>query len=108
MDSQLKKGLIEYCVLAYLQRGDSYGYQIIKNISPVIPITESTLYPILKRLETRSQVESYSREHNGRLRKYYHVTSLGLESIQSFLEEDWKKLEEIHDYIKGGNSGWSE
>ncbi|TXW91930.1 PadR family transcriptional regulator, partial [Klebsiella pneumoniae] len=48
MDSQLKKGIIEFCVLAFLQRGDSYGYEIVKNIAPLLPISESTLYPILK------------------------------------------------------------
>lgn len=102
MDSQLKKGLLEYCVLSYLNRNDSYGYQIVKNISILIPITESTLYPILRRLETSGKVETYSKEHNGRLRKYYRITEFGFDSIETFLEEDWKMLEEIHDYIKGG------
>ena len=70
MDSQLKKGIIEFCVLAFLQRGDSYGYEIVKNIAPLLPISESTLYPILKRLEANKKVSTYSKEHNGRLRTW--------------------------------------
>jgi PadR family transcriptional regulator PadR len=101
LDSQLKKGIIEFCVLAFLQRGDSYGYEIVKNISPLLPISESTLYPILKRLEANKKVSTYSKEHNGRLRKYYQITARGQQSIQTFLSTDWPQLEKIHRYIKG-------
>lgn len=66
MDAQLKKGLLEICVLAYLQHGDSYGYELVKNISPLLPISESTLYPILKRLEASRAVETYNKSHQGR------------------------------------------
>ena len=72
MDTQLKKGFLEFCVLASLIQKDSYGYQIIKDVSQCIDISESTLYPILKRLENHSYVETYTVEHNGRLRKYYN------------------------------------
>ena len=99
MDSQLKKGLIEYFVLASLVDVDSYGYQIVKEIHPRIAITESTLYPILKRLETNKKVATYSKVHNGRLRKYYHLTDLGFASIQKFLQE-WNDVEAVHNYIR--------
>lgn len=99
MDSQLKKGLIEYCVLASLVEKDSYGYQIVKEIDSQLELTESTLYPILKRLETNEKVATYSKIHNGRLRKYYHLTELGFASIQKFLHE-WNDVEAIHQYIK--------
>ena len=99
MDSQLKKGLIEYCVLASLVEIDSYGYQIVKEIHPQLEITESTLYPILKRLETNKKVSTYSKVHNGRLRKYYRLTDLGFASIQKFLQE-WNDVEAVHNYIK--------
>lgn len=100
MNSQLKKGLIEYCVLATLAHQDSYGYEIVKQISHQIEITESTLYPILKRLETSQRVSTYSKIHNGRLRKYYQLTAEGSESIQQFLR-DWEQVEAIQQYIKG-------
>jgi PadR family transcriptional regulator PadR len=86
MDIQLKRGLLEICVLTVLNRGDSYGYQIIKDVSPYIEISESTLYPILKRLETNQSVVVNSVEHNGRLRKYYKITTTGRNRIVDFLD----------------------
>lgn len=77
MDIQLKRGMLEICVLAVLCRGDSYGYQLVKDISPYITVSESTLYPILRRLETVGSLTVYSVEHNGRLRKYYRITDGG-------------------------------
>lgn len=102
MDSQLKKGVLEYCILAYLNQQDSYGYQIVKSISTIIPITESTLYPILKRLESNEKVSTYSVEHQGRLRKYYKITTDGKKSVYTFLDDDWVQLTNIYDFIKGG------
>lgn len=99
MDTQLKKGLIEYYILANLNYGDSYGYEIVKTISSHLPITESTLYPILKRLESQGKVTTYSDAHNGRLRKYYKIQPEGLKSIQEFLDS-WEKVQAIQEYIK--------
>lgn len=98
MDIQIKKGLLDVCVLAVLSRRDSYGYQIIKDISTCIEISESTLYPILKRLEAGRCLSTYSMEHNGRLRKYYRITPMGRQRLSEFIEE-WKELEQIHDFI---------
>ena len=100
MESQLKRGLLEICVLATLRNSESYGYKIIKDVSAVIPISESTLYPILKRLETNNCVTSYSVEHNSRLRKYYKITDVGLNKIQEFLI-DWQVISNAHKYILG-------
>ena len=72
MDIQLKRGLLEICVLCALLHEDSYGYKIIKDVSEYVEISESTLYPILRRLEAAGALTVYSAEHNGRLRKYYH------------------------------------
>lgn len=84
MDSQLKRGLLEYCVLAFLLQEDSYGYEIVKNISPIIHISESTLYPILKRLEVQKLVITYKQEYNGRLRKYYRISGKGRDNLRIF------------------------
>ncbi len=100
MDIQLKKGLLEFCVLAVLKKSDSYGYQIIKDISSCIEISESTLYPILKRLETGAYVETYSVEHNSRLRKYYMITELGKDYMDDFFNE-WQQVMNIYYFIKG-------
>lgn len=102
MDIQLKKGLLEYCVLSALRKSDSYGYQIIKDISSCIEISESTLYPILKRLESNKYVTTYSIEHNSRLRKYYKITDTGKERIKEFLD-DWQQVMKIYYFIKEGN-----
>ena len=100
MDSQLKKGFLEYCVLAALRKDDSYGYKIVKDVSNYIEISESTLYPILKRLENAGFVTTYSTEHNGRLRKYYHITDDGKVHIDDFLKTE-KDVEKIYIFVKG-------
>ena len=98
MDSQLKRGLLEVCVLAAIKYEDSYGYQIIKDIKPYVTISESTLYPILRRLETAELLTVRSVEHSGRLRKYYHITPAGLERIAAFAEE-WKEIMSIYQFV---------
>lgn len=102
MDAQLRKGLIEFCVLAALREQDSYGYQIIKDISSHIDISESTLYPILRRLEAGDKIESYNVEYNNRIRKYFHLTSEGWEYLGTFIKEK-EQLNQILNYIAGGN-----
>ena len=87
MDAQLKRGLLEASVLALLTQGDSYGYLLIKDISALMEISESTLYPVLRRLEAAGCLTVYSREHQGRLRKYYAITPAGRQKMQDFLQE---------------------
>lgn len=91
--------MLDICVLASLLQGDSYGYMIIKDLSPYVEISESTLYPILRRLEEMRAVETYSMAHNGRLRKYYAITPLGQRRIRVFLDE-WKSMMDIYAYIE--------
>ena len=98
MDIQLKRGLLDACVLSAIKDRDSYGYQIIKDISPYVEISESTLYPILRRLEAAQCLTVRSAEHNGRLRKYYRITPAGLERIEAF-KRDWKEIEAIYRFI---------
>ena len=100
MDIQLKRGLLEVCVLSALLQEDSYGYKIIKDLQPCIEISESTLYPILRRLEAAGALNVYSAENNGRLRKYYRITDTGRQKIQDFLDE-WKDIMSVYEYIEG-------
>lgn len=100
MDIQLRRGILDVCVLKALQAGDSYGYRIIKDISPHVTISESTLYPILKRLESAAYVTEYSVEHNGRLRKYYRITPAGLGRIREFLTE-WEEVLRAYQFVRG-------
>ena len=98
MDIQLKRGLLDVCVLAAIKSEDSYGYQIIKDLRPYIELSESTLYTILKRLETAKMLTVRTAEHDGRLRKYYHVTESGLRRIEEFKTE-WKEIESIYQFV---------
>lgn len=98
MDIQLKRGLLDVCVLAAIKDEDSYGYKIIKDMKPYITISESTLYTILKRLETANMLTVKSAEHNGRLRKYYHITAEGIQRIEDFKAE-WKEVMSIYRFV---------
>ena len=100
MDIQLKRGLLDVCVLAAIQDTDSYGYQIIKDMKPYVEISESTLYPILRRLESADMLTVWSAEHNGRLRKYYRITQLGRKRIQDFKDE-WQEMVAIYKFVAG-------
>ena len=98
MDIQLKRGLLDVCVLAAIRNDDSYGYQIIKDMKPYVELSESTLYPILRRLESADCLTVRSAEHNGRLRKYYHITPDGIRRLEEF-RTDWKEIESIYQFI---------
>lgn len=98
MDIQMKRGLLDVCVLAAIKDGESYGYQIIKDVKPYLEISESTLYPILRRLEAAEMLTVRTAEHNGRLRKYYQITPSGLERIEEFKEE-WREIMLIYKFV---------
>lgn len=98
MDIQLKRGLLDVCVLAAIKSEDSYGYQIIKDMKPYVDLAESTLYPILRRLESAELLTVRSAEYNGRLRKYYHITPLGRKRLEDFREE-WNEILAIYKFI---------
>lgn len=101
MDVQLRRGLLEVCVLAAVARHDSYGYQIIREMEPYVEISESTLYPILRRLEAGEMLSVYSVEHSGRLRKYYQITQCGRDRLAEF-QQEWKEIMRIYSFIAGG------
>lgn len=104
MDIQLRRALLDMCALAAIKDEESYGYKIIKDLSPYIEISESTLYPILRRLESQELLTVRTAEHNGRLRKYYKITNLGKEKLEKFKEE-WKEVIVVYNLItKGGNA----
>jgi len=98
MDIQLKRGILDVCVFSAIKSEDSYGYKIIKDLRPYIEMSESTLYTILKRLETADMLTVRSAEHNGRLRKYYHITKTGLARIEDFKEE-WRGVMSMYQFI---------
>lgn len=104
MDIQLKRGLLDVCVLAAIKNGDSYGYKIIKDMKPYIEMSESTLYTILKRLELLGMLTVYSSEHDGRLRKYYRITKTGIKRIEDFKSE-WREVMSIYKFVTKEDTG---
>lgn len=104
MDIQLKRGLLDVCVLAAIKNEDSYGYKIIKDMKPYIELSESTLYTILKRLESAGMLTVKTAEHNGRLRKYYHITDAGLRRIEDFKDE-WAEILSIYRFVTKEDEG---
>ncbi|MBE6638093.1 MAG: PadR family transcriptional regulator [Ruminococcaceae bacterium] len=104
MDNQLKRGLLDVCVLAAIKNEDSYGYKIIKDMKPYIQLSESTLYTILKRLEIAGMLTVRTAEHGGRLRKYYHITEEGLKRIEEF-KDAWKEILSIYQFVTKEDNG---
>jgi PadR family transcriptional regulator PadR len=105
MDIQLKRGLLDVCVLAAIKDEDSYGYKIIKDMKPYVDMSESTLYPILRRLEAANLLTVNTVVHNGRLRKYYHITPQGIKRIEDFKTE-WNEIVSIYNFVvkEGGTN----
>ena len=102
MDAQLRRGVLDVCVLVAIRNEDSYGYKIIKDLKPILELSESTLYTILKRLEEGKMLVVRSVEFEGRLRKYYHITNLGYQRIEDFMSE-WKELMKVYNFIAEDN-----
>ena len=98
MDIQLKRGLLDVCVLAAIKSEDSYGYKIIKDMKPYMEMSESTLYTILKRLELSEMLTVRTAEHGGRLRKYYRITDAGRKRIDEF-KDDWNEIMSVYRFV---------
>ena len=98
MDIQLKRGILDVCVLSAIKDEESYGYKIIKDLKPYVDMSESTLYTILKRLEHQRMLTVRTAEHGGRLRKYYHITRAGLGRIEDFKDE-WREVMQMYKFV---------
>lgn len=99
MDAQMKRGLVEACVLAVLRRGESYGYRIIRDLSCCVEVSESTLYPILRRLEGAGCLRVRDVPHNGRLRRMYALTPEGQARLDAFLD-NWRDVMRVYAFIE--------
>ncbi|WP_035357252.1 PadR family transcriptional regulator [Acholeplasma granularum] len=101
MSVDLKKYMIELFVLALLTKGPSYGYKLVSDLNNYIQMSESTLYPVLRRLEKDNRLSTYNEIYGGRNRKYYKITESGRKYIDSYIEE-WKDIKKIYDIILEG------
>lgn len=104
MQTQIKKGLLDPYVLAIVKLEDTYGYKLLQDVSSAIEISESTLYPVLRRLETQNCLSTYHVEHNGRLRKYYKITAEGIVKLEEYKQEYFEVKKIIDFIINGGGN----
>lgn len=102
LDAQMKKGLLDVCVLHVLKNGDTYGYKLTQEITELLEVSESALYPVLRRLENQGYLITYSGEFSGRLRKYYRITDLGIRRLNEYIQE-LMELKRVIDAVTGGN-----
>ena len=98
---QLGSTLLDACVLSVLTKGDAYGYTLTQQVKTVLDISESTLYPVLRRLQKDFALETYDEPYQGRNRRYYRITDRGRELHQYYLEE-WNKYKDSVDSLLGG------
>ena len=106
MAFQVSSALLDACVLSVLAQSDVYGYELTQRIKELMKISESTLYPVLKRLQKNELLETYDKEYMGRNRRYYHVTPKGEKALEEYRRE-WKKHKNMVDRIlleKGGEN----
>ena len=102
MDVQLKKGVLDLCVLSIVSKAPSYGYDIYQNINAVFTISESTIYPILRKMVTEDYLQTYLEESpEGPPRKYFKITEIGLSRLRYLLDE-WRTMNAHVNHIIGG------
>ncbi|MCL2708943.1 MAG: PadR family transcriptional regulator [Defluviitaleaceae bacterium] len=105
MNTQLKKGTLELCVLCLLARRDMYGFEIVGTVSSHIETSEGTIYPLLKRIKDDGLVTTYLTEsQEGPPRKYYKLTDLG-RTVKDSLEAEWRTITAGAEKIINGQGG---
>lgn len=98
MAFQLGGSLLDACVLAVLQRDDAYGYRLTQEVREAIEISESTLYPVLRRLQKEGCLETYDEPFQGRNRRYYRITEQGTEKVSAYRGE-WRSYKAKVDHV---------
>jgi PadR family transcriptional regulator PadR len=89
-------------VLALVAKGDTYGYSLTQEAKRTLDISESTLYPVMRRLQTEGYLDTYDKPHNGRNRRYYQITAKGVNELQTH-QANWQVFKQKIDKIIGGN-----
>jgi PadR family transcriptional regulator PadR len=95
---QLGSALLDACVLAVVSKGDAYGYLLTQEIRSIIEVSESTLYPVLRRLQAEEMLTTYDSQFSGRNRRYYQITPRGREHL-AFLQSNWQHFKTAVDYL---------
>jgi len=106
MNSQIKKGILDLCVLALLEKGDSYGYDLAGSLARKVEVADGTVYPILRKLASEGIVSTYLQEsQNGPPRKYYHLTDSGRKKLNNEREEWIKFCGEVNEILERETGG---
>lgn len=103
MAFQIGAALLDACVLAVLSRGDAYGYILSQEVKAALDISESTLYPVLRRLQKDGCLDAYDRPVSGRNRRYYTITEKGRKAYEQYTAE-WESYKASIDLLLGGKS----
>ena len=98
MGFKIESALLEACVLSVLSEGDTYGYVLTQSMKKVLDISESTLYPVLRRLQKDEYLRTYDQPYQGRNRRYYSVTEKGKQRCEMYREE-WKRYKDQIDFL---------
>lgn len=94
--------LLDACVLSILKKGDTYGYVLTQNVRTVMDISESTLYPVLRRLQKSGFLITYDQAYQGRNRRYYHITESGIKQYECYKKEWLLYQKKVNHIILGG------
>ncbi len=98
MNFQLGSALLDACVLAILHKEDTYGYKLTQEVKDMMEVSESTLYPVLRRLTREGYLETYDQEHMGRNRRYYRLSDRGKRKYKEYMEE-WRSFKHKIDMV---------
>ncbi|AVK63854.1 PadR family transcriptional regulator [Lactobacillus sp. CBA3606] len=101
MAIQISSELLDGCVLALLQTEDYYGYALTQRLQASVSVSESTLYPVLRRLKKNEWVTTYDQAYQGRNRRYYQITAAGTAQL-TIIQQDWQTYNQaINTLLKG-------
>ncbi|GGG39631.1 PadR family transcriptional regulator, regulatory protein PadR [Lactobacillus apis] len=106
MAIQIPTRLLDGAVLAFLKQDDLYGYALTQNVQKVFDISESTIYPVLRRLKKNNYLTTYDEPYQGRNRRYYHITDDGIELLQT-IQDEWQSFSTNVDQVLGGQNDQS-
>lgn len=106
MAIQIPTRLLDGAVLAFLKQNDLYGYALTQNVQKVFEISESTIYPVLRRLKKNNYLTTYDEPYQGRNRRYYHITDDGIELLQT-IQDEWQGFSTNVDQVIGGQNDQS-
>ena len=102
MTFQLGSALLDACVLSTLNREDTYGYVLTQSVKAVVEISESTFYPVLRRLQKEGWLTTYDQPYSGRLRRYYAITDAGREALARYRAEWDIYKKQVESMLFGG------